>query len=40
MVFAWAEAVGEFLTETHRMVPPGCEEVRVDDFLADVFANS
>ncbi|MEU4012861.1 SsgA family sporulation/cell division regulator [Streptomyces pseudogriseolus] len=38
VVFAWAEAVGEFLAETHRMVPAGCEEVRVDDFLADVFA--
>ncbi|MCP8707137.1 SsgA family sporulation/cell division regulator [Streptomyces sp. AC04842] len=40
VVFVWAEAVGEFLTETHRMMPPGCEEVRVDDFLADVLANS
>ncbi|MFG2515905.1 SsgA family sporulation/cell division regulator [Streptomyces sp. NPDC048584] len=36
VVFAWAETVGEFLHETRRMVPPGREEVRVDDFLADV----
>lgn len=40
VVFAWAEAVGEFLAETRRVVPPGREEVRVDDFLADVLAGS
>nr|WP_202431705.1 SsgA family sporulation/cell division regulator [Streptomyces sp. SID7804] len=38
VVFAWAETVGEFLHETRRMVAPGQEEVRVDDFLADVLA--
>ncbi|BFO17633.1 SsgA family sporulation/cell division regulator [Streptomyces sp. KM77-8] len=38
VVFAWAETVGEFLHETRRMVPPGREEVRVDDFLADLLA--
>ncbi|MFI9825041.1 SsgA family sporulation/cell division regulator [Streptomyces sp. NPDC052013] len=40
VVFAWAEAVGEFLAETRRMVPPGCEDVRVDHFLADILAGS
>ncbi|MEV7787558.1 SsgA family sporulation/cell division regulator [Streptomyces sp. NPDC088106] len=40
VVFAWAETVGEFLRETRRMVAPGREEVRVDDFLADVLAGS
>ncbi|GAA1423455.1 SsgA family sporulation/cell division regulator [Streptomyces thermospinosisporus] len=40
VVFVWAEAVGEFLTETHRMVAPGSEKVRVDDFLADILAGS
>ncbi|MFI8091104.1 SsgA family sporulation/cell division regulator [Streptomyces sp. NPDC086080] len=40
VVFAWAETVGEFLRETHRVVAPGCEEVHVDDFLADVLAGS
>jgi hypothetical protein len=40
VVFAWAEAIGEFLLETRRIVAPGCEEVRVDDFLADVLAGS
>ncbi|MBT3155139.1 SsgA family sporulation/cell division regulator [Streptomyces sp. CHD11] len=40
VVFAWAESVGEFLRETRGMVAPGCEEVRVDDFLADVLAGS
>lgn len=38
MVFAWAPAFAAFLRETHEMVPPGREEVRVDDFLADVIA--
>ncbi|GGP62655.1 SsgA family sporulation/cell division regulator [Streptomyces calvus] len=38
VVFAWAETIGEFLHETRRMVAPGQEEVRVDDFLADVLA--
>ncbi|MFF6814410.1 SsgA family sporulation/cell division regulator [Streptomyces sp. NPDC012403] len=36
VVFAWAEAVGAFLHETRLVVPPGREEARVDDFLADV----
>ena len=40
VVFAWAETVGEFLHETRLMVPPGCEEVRVDDFLADVLTGN
>ncbi|KES04014.1 regulator [Streptomyces toyocaensis] len=40
VVFAWAEAVGEFLHETRRVVAPGTEEVHVDDFLADVLAGS
>ncbi|AZM63869.1 MULTISPECIES: SsgA family sporulation/cell division regulator [unclassified Streptomyces] len=40
VVFAWAEAVGDFLRETRRSVPPGREEVRVDDFLAAILAGS
>lgn len=40
VVFAWAETVGEFLHETRLVVPPGCEEVRVDDFLADVLTGN
>lgn len=40
VVFAWAETVGEFLHETRLTVPPGCEEVRVDDFLADVLTGN
>ncbi|MEU9350347.1 SsgA family sporulation/cell division regulator [Streptomyces griseoloalbus] len=40
VVFAWAETIGEFLHETRLMVAPGSEEVRVDDFLADVLAGS
>lgn len=38
VVFAWAPGFAAFLRETHEMVPPGREEVRVDDFLADVIA--
>ncbi|MEU6526936.1 SsgA family sporulation/cell division regulator [Streptomyces sp. NPDC046924] len=38
VVFVWAEAVGDFLRETYRAVAPGDEEVRLDDFLADVLA--
>jgi hypothetical protein len=38
VVFAWAPAVAAFLRETHQVVAPGREEVRVDDFLADVIA--
>ncbi|MFD7686996.1 SsgA family sporulation/cell division regulator [Streptomyces sp. NPDC059781] len=40
VVFAWAETVGGFLHETRLLVPPGCEEVRVDDFLADVLTGN
>lgn len=38
VVFAWAPAFAAFLRETHEVVAPGDEEVRVDDFLADVIA--
>ncbi|MFI6369364.1 SsgA family sporulation/cell division regulator [Streptomyces sp. NPDC050546] len=38
LVFAWAPGFAAFLRETHEMVPPGREEVHVDDFLADVIA--
>ena len=38
MVFAWAPAVAAFLRQTRDVVPPGTEEVRVDDFLAEVLA--
>ncbi|MEG8275067.1 SsgA family sporulation/cell division regulator [Streptomyces sp. AHA2] len=40
VVFAWAPAFAAFLRETHELVPPGREEVRVDDFLADILAGS
>lgn len=38
VVFAWAPAVAAFLRQTRNAVPPGSEEVRVDDFLAEVLA--
>ncbi|CAL9344402.1 Sporulation-specific cell division protein SsgB [Streptomyces sp. enrichment culture] len=38
VVHVWAPAIAAFLRETHRIVPPGREEVRVDDFLAEVMA--
>ncbi|MET9774083.1 SsgA family sporulation/cell division regulator [Streptomyces sp. NPDC006367] len=38
VVFVWATAVAAFLRETHAVVPPGEEEVCVDDFLADLMA--
>lgn len=38
VVFAWAPAIAAFLRDTHEIVPPGQEEVRVDDFLAEVMA--
>ncbi|MFJ8543414.1 SsgA family sporulation/cell division regulator [Streptomyces sp. NPDC093586] len=39
VVFVWATAVAAFLRETHGVVRPGEEEVRVDDFLADLMAD-
>jgi hypothetical protein len=39
VVFAWAPAVAAFLRETREIVPPGREEVRVDDFLATVLTS-
>lgn len=38
VVFVWAAAVEAFLRETHAVVRPGREEVRVDDFLAELTA--
>ncbi|MDG9724560.1 MULTISPECIES: SsgA family sporulation/cell division regulator [unclassified Streptomyces] len=38
VVFVWAAAVEAFLRETHAMVRPGKERVRVDDFLAELMA--
>ncbi|MDH6629584.1 hypothetical protein M2271_007420 [Streptomyces sp. LBL] len=38
VVFAWAPAIAAFLRETREIVPPGREEVRVDDFLQEVIA--
>ncbi|MBR8639854.1 SsgA family sporulation/cell division regulator [Streptomyces tuirus] len=38
VVFAWAPGFAAFLRETYELVPPGREEFRVDDFLADVIA--
>ncbi|MFJ8596244.1 SsgA family sporulation/cell division regulator [Streptomyces sp. NPDC093598] len=40
VVFAWAPGFAAFLRETHEVVPPGREEVHVDDFLAGVIAGS
>ena len=40
VVFAWAETVGDFLRENRRVVPPGREEVGLDDFLADVLTGN
>ncbi|MEV7081182.1 SsgA family sporulation/cell division regulator [Streptomyces sp. NPDC093516] len=40
VVFAWAPAFAAFLRETHELVPPGREEVCVDDFLATLIAGS
>ncbi|MFH9011913.1 SsgA family sporulation/cell division regulator [Streptomyces sp. NPDC017943] len=40
IVFAWAPALAAFLRETHELVPPGHEEVCIDDFLADILAGS
>ncbi|MFI6206417.1 SsgA family sporulation/cell division regulator [Streptomyces sp. NPDC051041] len=39
VVFAWAPAIAAFLRETHAVVEPGREEVRVDDFLAEILAS-
>ncbi|MFH8976960.1 SsgA family sporulation/cell division regulator [Streptomyces sp. NPDC017890] len=36
VVFVWAAAVEAFLRETHAVVRPGEEQVRVDDFLAEL----
>ncbi|MER5216445.1 SsgA family sporulation/cell division regulator [Streptomyces sp. NPDC002838] len=38
VVFAWAPALAAFLRETRDIVAPGREEVRIDDFLAEVIA--
>jgi hypothetical protein len=39
VVFAWAPALAAFLRQTRNAVPPGDEEVRVDDFLAQVLGH-
>ena len=38
VVLAWAPGIAAFLRETHEVVAPGREEVRVDDFLAAVIS--
>jgi sporulation and cell division protein SsgA len=38
VAFAWAPAVAAFVRETREVVPPGREEVRVDDVLAEILA--
>ncbi|MGI5441368.1 SsgA family sporulation/cell division regulator [Streptomyces shenzhenensis] len=38
VVFAWAPAVAAFLRESRELVPPGREEVPVDDVLAEILA--
>ncbi|PZT70231.1 SsgA family sporulation/cell division regulator [Streptomyces sp. SW4] len=40
VVYAWAPAVAAFLRETHALVRPGQEEVRVDEVLAEIIAGS
>jgi hypothetical protein len=38
VVFAWAPALRSFLRSTHEVVPPGREESRVDELIAQVMA--
>ncbi|MFJ5644882.1 SsgA family sporulation/cell division regulator [Streptomyces sp. NPDC093223] len=38
VVFAWAPALASFLGDTYMAVPPGREEVRMDDVLAEILA--
>ncbi|MEU1306706.1 SsgA family sporulation/cell division regulator [Streptomyces shenzhenensis] len=38
VVYAWAPAVAAFLRESREAVPPGREEVPVDDVLAEILA--
>ncbi|MBQ0826920.1 SsgA family sporulation/cell division regulator [Streptomyces tagetis] len=38
VVYVWAAPVAAFLRETYAVVRPGEEEVRLDDFLAQVMA--
>ncbi|MFI6019701.1 SsgA family sporulation/cell division regulator [Streptomyces sp. NPDC051287] len=38
VVFAWAPALASFLSDTYMAVPPGREEVRMDDVLAEILA--
>ncbi|MEZ7002971.1 SsgA family sporulation/cell division regulator [Streptomyces sp. AD55] len=38
VVYVWAAPLAAFLRETHAVVRPGEEEVRLDDFLAQVMA--
>ncbi|OIJ66547.1 SsgA family sporulation/cell division regulator [Streptomyces mangrovisoli] len=38
VVYAWAPAVSAFLRSTRAVVPPGEEEIGVDDFLAEILA--
>ncbi|MEV5439261.1 SsgA family sporulation/cell division regulator [Streptomyces sp. NPDC052682] len=40
VVYAWTATIAAFLRETYEVVAPGREEVRVDEFLADVIAGS
>lgn len=36
VVFAWAGAIGDFLCDTFHSVPPGGEDLRLDDFLTEI----
>ncbi|MFF4899621.1 SsgA family sporulation/cell division regulator [Streptomyces sp. NPDC001068] len=38
VVFAWAPALASFLGDTYMAVPPGTEQVRMDDVLAEILA--
>lgn len=38
VVFVWVPAIASFLSRTYDVVLPGREELRVDDFLAEVIA--
>jgi hypothetical protein len=40
VVLAWAPAVAAFLHETHQVVPPGREQMDVDELLAEILSGA
>ncbi|GGW40926.1 hypothetical protein GCM10010503_16320 [Streptomyces lucensis JCM 4490] len=40
VVFAWAPAIAAFLRDTHRLVPPGQEQVPVDELLEEILSGA